>query len=678
MNKRFLQKGIAILISILCIAYIGNILFKQASANPHNPIEGVAENVSTVPLRDGSSQEDKEEEEKSEDEENHEEEQEEKKENEEKKEINEIDNEKEEDNKEDKEERTEATQDNTLTDNKKDNDKKKDPDSSNIVIIRPEDKDENKKPEINEYFTTTIKDNEIVTREDYSFSIIQKNHDLKVKNTEVYLNNKLIKDFNKSIKLEEGKNSIRIKITYEDENKKSFTVSRTYSVYYNIEDIIIQTSLKDGMKVTVPELSFTAYAEKGKEEIPVSVEYNGNILESEDKDIYNIELKEGENKVAISAKDSDGNSETETFIINYVKHYEELTIITDLKSYQEVREGKFKFNAVGRIRDRRVDLTATLHGKPIEGDKDGNYSIDLIEGSNFIMLTVSDGEDTKTEQYEIMYEYRPEEEDENWEDPYLPIIDTDLKDGITVKSNKLNIWVRAKDYNGNRLDASHIEVKANSEIVPINWTDGDQTSYTIPIINGNNQILISVWDNENNFTMNTYYINGIVKEDGEVIGHATMSIEASTVGLGYLIPPTKVEIHQGEPASYVLDRLLKSKGFNYGMTGSLDSDFYLKYIEREGLVSNPSIPGELDKLLQESSFGYYPEDYQVNRLEEFDFSSGSGWMYSVNGNYPNYGFADKFLVDGEEVRIRYTLSLGRDIGGSDGFGGDGGANWGDW
>ena len=52
-------------------------------------------------------------------------------------------------------------------------------------------------------------------------------------------------------------------------------------------------------------------------------------------------------------------------------------------------------------------------------------------------------------------------------------------------------------------------------------------------------------------------------------------------------------------------------------------------------------------------------------------------MYSVNGDYPNFGFADSYLLDGDIVRIRYTLHYGKDIGGY-GSAGGGEEEGGDW
>ena len=672
-NQSYLRHFTAFLIGIILISYIGSLLSGQSISNPDNPIEGTADKVSNVALAGSYSEqeideiEDELEEDIDEEIDNVEDSQDNSQEDGEINEVNETD------------ETVESNKPNEFNgvnefrppeNNNQGNDEGRNPESPDIIIVRPDNEDDDTdKSKINEYFTTTIKDEEIVTREDYSFFIIQKNHNLDVKDTEISLNRDLLKDFNGNLKLVEGKNTIKVTVTYEDEEGKIFSVSRAYSVYYEPEDIIIYTSLKDGMKITddKPDFSFTAYAKKGNEDISVKVEFADEELE-ETEGAYNIILDEGENKVRISASDDYGSSEERVFTINYVKNYSELTIVTNLKSYQEVRKSVFNFKAVARIEDREADLKVTHNGALID-DENGDYEISLVQGSNFIVLTASDGTNTKSEQYEIMYEYRPEEE-EDWEDPYAPIIETDLKDGTTVKANKYNIWVRAKDYNGNRLNAGNIQIKANSKIVPINWTDGDQTSYTLPIVDGANQILISVWDDKNNLTIETYHIKGVVKEDGDPIGYATFSIEANTVGLGYIIPPTKVEIYQNEPASYVLDRLLKENGFDYGFTGSLDSNFYLKSVIKPGLVANPKIPEDLDEILQqEKQIEYYPDDYQTDRLEEFDFSSSSGWMYSINGHYPNYGFADKFLVDGEVVRIRFTLAYGSDIGGASSVGG---------
>ena len=58
---------------------------------------------------------------------------------------------------------------------------------------------------------------------------------------------------------------------------------------------------------------------------------------------------------------------------------------------------------------------------------------------------------------------------------------------------------------------------------------------------------------------------------------------------------------------------------------------------------------------------YYIEG--INHLYEFDCGSGSGWMYKVNGWFPNYGCSSYHLEDGDSIVWIYTCQLGDDIGG---------------
>lgn len=59
----------------------------------------------------------------------------------------------------------------------------------------------------------------------------------------------------------------------------------------------------------------------------------------------------------------------------------------------------------------------------------------------------------------------------------------------------------------------------------------------------------------------------------------------------------------------------------------------------------------------------------INNLYEFDCGELSGWMYKVNGWYPNYGCSRYQLKDGDIVEWVYTCDLGRDIGGGYAVGG---------
>lgn len=52
----------------------------------------------------------------------------------------------------------------------------------------------------------------------------------------------------------------------------------------------------------------------------------------------------------------------------------------------------------------------------------------------------------------------------------------------------------------------------------------------------------------------------------------------------------------------------------------------------------------------------------INNLYEKDCGSLSGWMYRVNGWFPNYGCSRYQLQDGDKVEWLYTCDLGRDLG----------------
>ena len=99
---------------------------------------------------------------------------------------------------------------------------------------------------------------------------------------------------------------------------------------------------------------------------------------------------------------------------------------------------------------------------------------------------------------------------------------------------------------------------------------------------------------------------------------------------GVILAPTKVTFYEGESVFDVLRRVCKEKGIH--MESSWTPIYNSAYIEG------------------------------IHNLYEFDCGELSGWMYRVNGWYPNYGCSRYQLVDGEKVEFRYTCDLGKDVG----------------
>ena len=52
----------------------------------------------------------------------------------------------------------------------------------------------------------------------------------------------------------------------------------------------------------------------------------------------------------------------------------------------------------------------------------------------------------------------------------------------------------------------------------------------------------------------------------------------------------------------------------------------------------------------------------INNLYEFDGGRWSGWMYCVNGWYPNYGCGQYAVKSGDVIEWNYTCDLGKDLG----------------
>lgn len=58
---------------------------------------------------------------------------------------------------------------------------------------------------------------------------------------------------------------------------------------------------------------------------------------------------------------------------------------------------------------------------------------------------------------------------------------------------------------------------------------------------------------------------------------------------------------------------------------------------------------------------YYVEG--INNIYEFDCGYSSGWMYQVNGWFPNYGCSEYALSDGDNIVFSYTCEgYGADVG----------------
>lgn len=70
--------------------------------------------------------------------------------------------------------------------------------------------------------------------------------------------------------------------------------------------------------------------------------------------------------------------------------------------------------------------------------------------------------------------------------------------------------------------------------------------------------------------------------------------------------------------------------------------------------------------MEHRGYAIYNSEYiaGINNLYEFDGGELSGWMYEVNGWYPNYGVSLYELENGDAVAFNYTCDLGHDLPGA--------------
>lgn len=99
---------------------------------------------------------------------------------------------------------------------------------------------------------------------------------------------------------------------------------------------------------------------------------------------------------------------------------------------------------------------------------------------------------------------------------------------------------------------------------------------------------------------------------------------------GWILAASEVEFTEGESVHDVLQRVCKEAGIQ--MESSFTPAYNSAYVEG------------------------------INNLYEFDCGQLSGWMYNVNGWFPNYGCSKYTVKDGDVINWVYTCNLGKDVG----------------
>lgn len=511
------------------------------------------------------------------------------------------------------------------------------------------------------YFTTSVNDVETVEKSDYYFEIYHNYPELTVSGLEVYVNEVRVNQFKGNVLLSEGENTIRVAVEYTDENGKVISVYADYTVYANLKKINIVTDLKNFTSES-NLLDFTAYATYCGEEVPTKVTFNSQNVEGTGGN-FSVKLKYGENTVAIYASNGEKSASKKYTITCTVLDTPE--IYTDLKD-ETVNSQELEFTAYVVNGTNRASLSITLNGDPLLG-VGSVFTAPLNVGNNRIRLKLSDkvnGENITVEKtFTIKYVPLADEETA----PYLRYIN--VSEGMNVNGNEFKLDLDPVDFKGKRIYSEGITVKLNGNVYAYEW-QSEYTSYKLWLEGGENKLEIRIADKDGRYTDYSFKINCTVFEDGEQTGTIKISIDANVLGLGYIVSPTEIPIYQGENGAETVIRFLEENGFTYDFDGTPDVGFYLSRIGKSGMGVGVSIPEKLVEYIDADGIEWKAQKYN-DSLGEFDYTQGSGWMYSINQSYPNHGLSDAAFKDGDVVRIRFTLAYGKDINGFTSAGGQG-------
>ena len=101
---------------------------------------------------------------------------------------------------------------------------------------------------------------------------------------------------------------------------------------------------------------------------------------------------------------------------------------------------------------------------------------------------------------------------------------------------------------------------------------------------------------------------------------------------GVILPPTRYVLRPGDTVFDILDRAVRYNRIQMEYQGARENSFGSVYIQG------------------------------LHYLYEFSCGPLSGWMYRVDGEFPDYGCSRYVLHDGQVVEWVYTCDLGRDVG----------------
>lgn len=149
----------------------------------------------------------------------------------------------------------------------------------------------------------------------------------------------------------------------------------------------------------------------------------------------------------------------------------------------------------------------------------------------------------------------------------------------------------------------------------------------------------------------------------------TMSIERFTIGQGFLVEPTTVEVNEGSSVKDVFEKVAKEKNITFHTSSY---GYYLNTISYAdtGIVKIPQSIQDMAGI--DVDYGEYgkfhydaPTDTSMNVLFEDEQKLGSGsftdlagWMYALNNKCSDSAMDAQPVKDGDVVRVQFSVYAG--------------------
>lgn len=233
------------------------------------------------------------------------------------------------------------------------------------------------------------------------------------------------------------------------------------------------------------------------------------------------------------------------------------------------------------------------------------------------------------------------------------------------------------------------------DLYPSNPEIGDTNIHTLHIYSE---------DAYGNWGEKTLEYIGRRREPGQKIGEADIYVDMAVLGIRE-VRHIRYDVLADEPISYVVAKAIMGKdtgdpfgaasdtlGWRGDYGGTLDTGFYLRSLNTDyhaDALEDAVWPGSTEEEVLEAidarfgagtglavlwrclyRNGLNKSAGSGSTFGEFDYTSGSGWMYSIGGSYyPGQSMSAVRLKDKDVLTLRYTLAYGWDIGGgSDNYG----------